>query len=94
MHPLLHWLLWLLALAAVVALFITVSGAWDASVQRSESNSTIRKLNRPVRFLAWIVGVCICIALGLGFPLDTGDKRDGNDCGPEFDNRGTHVECR
>lgn len=94
MTALAHWLLWLLALAAVVALFMTVSAAWGARVQRSQAGSVIRRVDRPARFVAWVAGVCLCIALGLGFPLNTNDKREGRDCGPEFDSRGTHVECR
>lgn len=94
MTGLLHWFLWLVALAAVVALFITVTSAWDSRVQQSQADSTIRRLNRPARVLGWAAGVCICIALGLFFPLNTNDKREGRDCGPEFDSRGTQVECR
>lgn len=94
MFAALHWLLWLLALGAVVALFMSAGSFWDARVQRSASDSTIRRLNRPVRLAAWAAGVCICIALGLFFPLNTNDKREGRDCGPEFDSRGAHVECR
>lgn len=73
---------------------VKISTVWRAHVRNGPAGSQARRMDKPLRLVAWLLNVAITIALWMSFPLDLSNKKTPDvECREEFDKQGKHVTC-
>jgi hypothetical protein len=89
----LHALAWLLFAGFFIYLVIKFEDYWNPWRRKKPLHKVIAKLERPIKFVAWVVGVTVTITLWLTFPVKCTSTVSDDDCHIEYDNRGPHRVC-